>query len=235
MQKRRLRGDLIVAFQYLKTAYKQDQLFTQLGNDRTREKGFKLKGGSFRLAITGKNSLRGWWGAWTCYREMLWMAVRLELDALWGLFQSKSLYRMMFVPQFHVSKLIGLRQIPHCYAYSGLSFVSLPVSNNGNTSLYSPNTQELVSWGFPCYCECIEMAYLFFETSLFPPYSSQPRVTSVRSDSLLSVTRNCSWAWQSMWCNEKGNLPHKTVNSVRSHIEKLNLNCCFCVPHHHLK
>lgn len=51
MQKRRLRGDLK---EYLKRAYKQDQLFTQLGNDRRREKGSKLQEGIFRLAITGK-------------------------------------------------------------------------------------------------------------------------------------------------------------------------------------
>ena len=40
-------------FQYLKGAYKQEgsQLFTQVDSDRTRENGFKLKEGRFRLDI----------------------------------------------------------------------------------------------------------------------------------------------------------------------------------------
>ena len=38
LKKRRLRGDLIVAFQYLKRVYKQEgeQLFTRVDSDRTR-------------------------------------------------------------------------------------------------------------------------------------------------------------------------------------------------------
>ena len=38
LEKRRLQGNLIAAFQYLKRAYKQegDCLFTQIGSDRTR-------------------------------------------------------------------------------------------------------------------------------------------------------------------------------------------------------
>jgi len=45
LEKGRLQGDLTVAFQYLKEAYKQDGkgLFTRVGSDRTRESGFKLK------------------------------------------------------------------------------------------------------------------------------------------------------------------------------------------------
>ena len=56
LKKRRLRGDLIAAFQYLKGAYKKDgeQLFAQADNHRTRESGFKLKAGRFRLDIRRK-------------------------------------------------------------------------------------------------------------------------------------------------------------------------------------
>jgi len=51
--KRRLWGDLVVIFQYLKEAYNQegDRLFTLSDCERIRENGFKLKEGWFRLHV----------------------------------------------------------------------------------------------------------------------------------------------------------------------------------------
>jgi len=51
LEKRRLRGDLMVAFQYVKGACKRagEGLFTGAWNDGTRGNGFKLKEHRFRL------------------------------------------------------------------------------------------------------------------------------------------------------------------------------------------
>ena len=53
LEKSRLQGDLIAAFQYLKGAYKKagERLFTRPCSDRTSGNGFKLKVGKFRLDI----------------------------------------------------------------------------------------------------------------------------------------------------------------------------------------
>jgi len=56
LEKRRLQGDLIVAFQYPKGAYRKDgdRLFSRACCDRTRGNGLKLKEGIFRLDIRKK-------------------------------------------------------------------------------------------------------------------------------------------------------------------------------------
>ncbi|GAB0180294.1 triadin [Grus japonensis] len=56
LEKTRLQEDLIVAFQYLKGAYRKagEGLFTRACRDRTRGNGFKLKEGRFRLDIRKK-------------------------------------------------------------------------------------------------------------------------------------------------------------------------------------
>jgi len=53
LEKSRLWGDLIAAFHYLKGVFKKDRevLFRRPYSDRTKDNGFKLKEGRFRLSI----------------------------------------------------------------------------------------------------------------------------------------------------------------------------------------
>jgi len=56
LEKRRLQGDLTVAFHYLKGVYKQegDKLFTWSDSNRTRENSFKLKERRLTLDVRRK-------------------------------------------------------------------------------------------------------------------------------------------------------------------------------------
>jgi len=56
LEKRRLRGDVIAAFQYVKKVYKKDgdKLPSRACCNRTRGDGFKLNDGGFRLDIMKK-------------------------------------------------------------------------------------------------------------------------------------------------------------------------------------
>jgi len=56
LEKRRVRGDLIAAFQYLKEACRKDgeNIFSKAGCDRTRSNDFKIREGRFRLDIRKK-------------------------------------------------------------------------------------------------------------------------------------------------------------------------------------
>jgi len=56
LEKRRLQGDSVAAFQYLEGAYRKDgdNLFSKACCDRTRSSGFKLREGRFRSDIREK-------------------------------------------------------------------------------------------------------------------------------------------------------------------------------------
>ena len=75
LEKRRLWGDLIATFQYLKGAYKQgeSQLFERVDDSRTRGNGFKLREGRFRLDVGGRFFTKRVVRCWNSCPERLWM------------------------------------------------------------------------------------------------------------------------------------------------------------------
>ena len=75
LEKRRLRVDLITAFQCPRGVYKQkgSQLFTRVDISRTRGNGYKLKEGRFRLDVRGKFFTMRVVKCWNSCPERLWM------------------------------------------------------------------------------------------------------------------------------------------------------------------
>ena len=75
LEKRRLRGDLIAAFQDPKGAYipEGSKLFERVDNSRTRRNRSKLKEGRFRLDVRGKCFTRRLVRCWNSCPERLWM------------------------------------------------------------------------------------------------------------------------------------------------------------------
>ena len=126
-KKRRLQGDLILAFQFLEGAYKQEgeQLFTWVDSDRTRGNGLKLRQGRFRLDI--RRRLVTHWnrlpkeavdapspeafkarldvalGSLVCWLATLHIAGGLKLDDHCGLFQPRLFYDSMILQPFLLS------------------------------------------------------------------------------------------------------------------------------------
>ena len=75
LEKRRLRSDLIAAFQYPNEAYEQEgsQLFQRVDNSRTRRNGLKLKEGRFRLDVRERIFTKRVVRCWNSCPERLWM------------------------------------------------------------------------------------------------------------------------------------------------------------------
>ena len=75
LEKRRLRGELIAAFQDLQGASKQEgrQLFERGDKSRTRGNGLKLKESRLRLDVRGKFLTERVGRCWNSCPERLWM------------------------------------------------------------------------------------------------------------------------------------------------------------------
>lgn len=76
LEKRRLFGDLVAVFQYLKGAYKKngERLHVRECSDRKRSNAFNLKEGRFRLDLYWNRLPREGvdTASWKCSRMRLW-------------------------------------------------------------------------------------------------------------------------------------------------------------------
>ena len=121
LEKRRLRGDLIAAFQDLQGASKQEgrQLLERADNSRTRGNGVKLKEGRLRLDVRGKFFAMRVGRCWNSCPERLWMprpsveVLKARLDGALGSLGWSEMWR-----------LVALRVV------GGWSFLILEVPSN---------------------------------------------------------------------------------------------------------
>ena len=127
LEKRRLRGDLIAAFQYLKGAYKEEgnKLFEKVDNCRTRGNGFKLREGRFRLDAKEKFFTERVVRCWNSCPERLWMprpsleVFKARLDGELGSLGCCEMWRLVALP------VVG----------GGWSFMILEVPSNPSHSM----------------------------------------------------------------------------------------------------
>jgi len=110
LEKRRLWGDLIAAFQDLKGAYKQEgrQLFERGDKSRTRGNGLKLKEGRLRLDVREKLFTMRVVRCWNSCPERLWMprpsleVFKARLDGAMGSLGWYELWRLVALPVVRV-------------------------------------------------------------------------------------------------------------------------------------
>ena len=106
LEKKRLQGDLIAAFRYLKGAFKQEgsQLFERVGNSRTRGNGFNLKEGRFRLDIRERFFTERVVRCWNSCSKRLWMpcpsleVFKARLDGALGSLGWYEMWKLVALP-----------------------------------------------------------------------------------------------------------------------------------------